>query len=195
MLGAAAQYEGDLARAKQLLEESLELWRKIGDQQGISDLLAALGTIARAEGDLPKARELLEQNLSVSRTVGDDFDVAYALRELGWIAAEQGAYDEASNYLREGLEIAMSVGYLEPQLFGAMVEVALGRDRAQDAAVLAGAAEARGESIGAKGDEGWFRLLDRVRAALGAEEYEALYARGHSLEVEDAVRFALACLD
>jgi hypothetical protein len=37
--------------------------------------------------------------------------------------------------------------------------------------------------------------LDRVRDALGAATFEASYARGRSLELDDAIKLARSCLD
>jgi hypothetical protein len=124
----------------------------------------------------------------------------WALKSLGWVAAEEGAYDEATRFLREGFEIAMPVGNREslPELLGAVVEVAVGRGRAADAAVLAGASDALHYALGGTNvpaHDSWFRLLDRVRGAVGASEFESLYIRGRALELEDAVSFALTCLD
>ena len=199
MLGVAAQNEGDLDLARHRFQEALALLRTLGDEQAISMTLADLGGIAREEGDLTQARELNEQHLAVSRRVGDAWNVADALVTVGLIAAEQGAYDDASTYLREGLKITGSIGYtsLLPGFLGVTAEVALGRERAQDAALLAGASDARYAALGGNvvPHDPTLYLFARVRAVVGDEEYERLYARGHALDTEEAVRLALSCLE
>jgi predicted ATPase len=200
MLGTAAQYEGDLDRASALLEQSLQLWREIGDAQLVSDGLAALGAVANERGDLGLARTLMEENLKVSREIGDDWDVVWALENVGGIAARQGAFDEARTYLREGLETAVSLGYSAAflGLFIGAVEVAFGTGNARDAAVLAGAVDARADNLEVTtvpSHDPWYRMVQRIQEAFGDDEFEALHSRGHSLEVGDAIALARRCLD
>ena len=198
-LAAAAQNEGDLDLAKHRSQEALAVLRTLGDEHAVSMSLGDLGWIAREEGDLIQARELSEQSLALIRRFGDDYDVAGALLLPGSIAADNGAYDEASKYFREGLEIAVSVGYtsLLSGCFAATVVVALGRERAEDAAVLAGASDASHAALGGNvlPHDPALRLFARVRATVGDEEYERLYARGHALDIEEAVRLAYSCLE
>jgi predicted ATPase len=200
MLAVAAQLEADLPRAKRLYGQALALHQAAGDPVKASIQLGSMGLIARDEGDLLEARMLLSEYLAMSRAIGDQWEIAWALQNLGWVAAQQGAYDEASENLREGFKVAMAVGKLDsvPVLLGAVADLALRTERAQDAAVFVGAAESQLDSLGATdfvSDKYWSELLDHVREAVGSGEFEVRYASGRSLELEKAVRLAVACLD
>ena len=70
MLDVAASFvddQGDLARAETLWQESLALYREIGDIGGIASSLKGVGMIAYRKGDHIAAISLLEESLTLQR--------------------------------------------------------------------------------------------------------------------------------
>jgi tetratricopeptide (TPR) repeat protein len=88
--GELALGQGDLARAEELFEEALALYRGLGDEVGAAAVLAELGQVARAQGDYERASALSEEGLNLGRRL-DDFRVAaIALNTLGHVERHQG---------------------------------------------------------------------------------------------------------
>lgn len=103
-LGNLAQFQGDLAAARQALEESLTIFRKLDDPVGIAGGLTQLADITLSEGDLDAARRLAEESAAIRRDrLGSRF-LGSALASLAEIAVAEGDLDRAQELLEEGLE-------------------------------------------------------------------------------------------
>ena len=70
----------------ELLEESLAVYREIGDKLGIGYLLRNMGLVPLNQGDYERASELCEESLTLSQELGDKWSMAWALEELGIVA-------------------------------------------------------------------------------------------------------------
>jgi len=68
--GALAFGQGDLVRATELFEEGLTLYRELGDEVGVANVLVELGQVARAQGDYDRAATLSEESLALGRKLG-----------------------------------------------------------------------------------------------------------------------------
>jgi DNA-binding CsgD family transcriptional regulator len=132
-LGMVELYEGDVERAVSLLEESLELFRELGDappaahsledEQGIKlstaiELVAGqaqeyLWLSALEAGDLDGATALIEEELRLLRDLGNKPKISYCLLGLAAIAALRGRPDRAvrlwvaAEALREEIGLAL----------------------------------------------------------------------------------------
>jgi DNA-binding CsgD family transcriptional regulator/Tfp pilus assembly protein PilF len=113
----AIRYLGNLALdlteypvAYRHYSESLAIWKRLDDQDGIARALNGLGLIASNLGEYDRARELLEEALAICTTLGDDMGIAIAWQELGWVAAAQGNYDLARSYLQQALALRRKLG-------------------------------------------------------------------------------------
>ncbi len=100
--------EDPLARA--LYEESLGLWRSLGDKYGISLALMGLGHLALYAGDLDTARTRYEEALTLRREIGNKRGAASALESLGDVAAQQGDYAQAIALCEESLALSRAIG-------------------------------------------------------------------------------------
>lgn len=101
--GELAQYQGDHERAQTLSEESLALFRALGDKHGMARALSTLGNVAYHQGDYTAAGELHEESLVYGRELGDAPLVATSLVNLASIADHHGDFDRASALCRESL--------------------------------------------------------------------------------------------
>src|SRR6266700_2223679 len=101
---------GSLDRAEELCEQSLALYRELGDTMGIASCLHLLADIASGRGNLAVARALGEESLMLFREVGDRRSVAYLLFHLGSVAVDQGEYARGRDLLTESLTINRELG-------------------------------------------------------------------------------------
>lgn len=103
--GALASQAGDVALASTLHEESLAIWRELGDLDELAGALNSQGWAALQRGDWTAARALLEEALTAARAQGDVIQEAITLNNLGRALGEQGD-DQASRH-RHALALAL----------------------------------------------------------------------------------------
>lgn len=108
--GNLSAQRGDLATARAAYSASLDIRRRLNDQQQIASLLSNLGIVARYEGDLVAARSLHEQGLAIRRNLGDRWALAVSLSNLGNVAHDEGAIVEARSLLEEAVQLQRDVG-------------------------------------------------------------------------------------
>ena len=93
-----------------LAQESLMLFRELGDRRGIALSLDRLGMAAWRRGDFPAARVLLEEDLPLFKEVDDKDRVAWSLFTLGLLNNKQGEYSRANTLFEEGLALFRALG-------------------------------------------------------------------------------------
>jgi predicted ATPase/DNA-binding CsgD family transcriptional regulator len=108
--GGLARFLGNFTLACSRLEESLELWRELGDRQGYAYTLARLGTVLKLQGDLVVAHGLLEESVALFRELGDKWGLALALFGLGEVVTSKGDLPSAHRLLQESLALWQEVG-------------------------------------------------------------------------------------
>jgi len=101
---------GDAIRATSLLEESLEVWRRVGDKKRIATVLSALGVAAQRQGDYEQATARFEEGLPLLREVGEKQWTAIVLSSLGLIALYQGNHQRARTLCEESLALFRDSG-------------------------------------------------------------------------------------
>jgi len=104
-------HEGDNAATRALWEESLALWREIGNKPGVAAMLNSLGVIADEQGDYIVARALWEEGLALGRELGDKRGIALLLLNLGVMAEEQSNYAAARTLYEESLVFQREMGH------------------------------------------------------------------------------------
>ena len=109
-VGGLARFLGDFTLARSRLEESLALWRELGDRQGCAYALARLGTVLKLQGDLAVAHRLLEESVALFREEGDTWGLALVLFGLGEVITSEGDLPSAHRWLRESLALWREVG-------------------------------------------------------------------------------------
>jgi predicted ATPase/DNA-binding SARP family transcriptional activator/Tfp pilus assembly protein PilF len=97
--------QGDYLTGRTYFEESLEIFRKLDDKNGIASVLNALGNAAHALGEHDKAWDAYEASITIIKKQGDDNKLAGALHNLGNMAHSQGDLDHARSLYEEGLKI------------------------------------------------------------------------------------------
>jgi predicted ATPase/DNA-binding SARP family transcriptional activator/DNA-binding CsgD family transcriptional regulator/Tfp pilus assembly protein PilF len=100
---------GDLELAIEPLEESLALYRQVGDRRGAT-CLRLLGTIMFELGNWERAEALLEEGLVLARESGSIRDTCNALSTLAYMAACRGDLERAKALGEESLAVAREAG-------------------------------------------------------------------------------------
>jgi tetratricopeptide (TPR) repeat protein len=72
-LAVVYQSCGNIDGARRLYDESLEIAKKLGDQQGIAITLGQLGILAEEEGHKKKAAQLFREALSIFERLRSPF--------------------------------------------------------------------------------------------------------------------------
>ena len=116
LLAIVANRRGDRDQALALLEESVALGRRGGDQWLFSIALNNLGDMLADEGDYEHAAELFEESLAIGEARGDLDRRARALNNLGGTNHGLGDLARARDFYRRGLEAATEIGLVEAQL-------------------------------------------------------------------------------
>jgi predicted ATPase/class 3 adenylate cyclase len=108
--GNLARDESDLARARELYEESLSLLRELGHTRGVANSLINLGNVALDEREYDRAAALYVESLALHRELPNQPGVALALNNLGLVTRCQGEYDRAGELCRESLALYRQMG-------------------------------------------------------------------------------------
>ncbi len=100
----------DYAEARSFMEESLSIWRELGDKQGVAVALNSLGWLAFQLGDFGTARSLSEEGLLLHRELGERRGVAVALFNLGMVALHRSEYAAALCLFEQSLALRREIG-------------------------------------------------------------------------------------
>jgi predicted ATPase/DNA-binding SARP family transcriptional activator len=104
-LAAAARNVGELAAARQLLEDALELFRGLHDDVGLAQALAMLGNLLALGGDHRLARELHAESLALHEAAADARGIGLSLLAIGIAAATAGEPERAWEAVQRALAI------------------------------------------------------------------------------------------
>ena len=104
-MGQLAFGKGDLARAIELFEESLALYRESGEESGVAIVIVQLGQIARTRGEHGRAVTLSDEGLLLSRKLGDRMGAGIALNTLGCVERQRGDAESAVARHEESLAL------------------------------------------------------------------------------------------
>lgn len=179
--------------ARGLLDASLEIYRRLGDERGIAKVLWGVGSVEFLyQPDV--GRQAFLESLLLYRKLGDRFGIGWSLRELGVIELRVGDVEQARTFLSEALQLfdeahdISGVTLLLNDLSRA--EIAIGR--VERGARLAGAAAALQATTGTDLATAINDALGSVSSAhVDAETLRTEWEAGQQLTLEQAVSLAL----
>jgi non-specific serine/threonine protein kinase len=108
-LGLVAMRQGD-PQAAGFGEQSVALFREVGDKWGQALALDFLGEMARGTGDEARAWSLHSESLALYRELDNAWGIALELGNFGRVAFRKGDYKDARALLSEALTIQRKVG-------------------------------------------------------------------------------------
>jgi non-specific serine/threonine protein kinase len=192
-LGAIAQRQGDMAKARDYLDRALTLFEQVPDDlHGISFACAARGVINHLEGDVAGAKRYYEQALETGSQAGDTDSIASALVNLGEVAEAEADYEQAYAHYRKSLELFARRGKKVAIAYCAEIIAGLSarhRNKPSDAAIFFGFASALREEINSPIEPFNAERLQAdmavAEAAMTPETYRGSWQAGASLDVDE----------
>ena len=109
-LGDVVRSRGEHERAKELFEESVRLYRDIGDKWGVAWSLGSLANVAGDSGDHEQAKRLYEEGLALSRRLGDARPLGAYLDSLGYEFLLEGNLEKAAELHEEAATLFRKQG-------------------------------------------------------------------------------------
>jgi predicted ATPase len=196
-LADVANAQGDSSAARSLLDEALSIFRDLKDPAGVAWSLNRLGDVAFHQADLAEARRLYSGGAQIFRDLGDRWGMARSYTDLGYVACELHEHETAGSLFVQALETLLHLGHTRgmARVFEGFASLAIREENFERALTLAGAADGLRKTLGAstRADEkaALERSLELARLHYQAAEAAAIWMRGSSMPLEQAVRYAL----
>jgi DNA-binding CsgD family transcriptional regulator/tetratricopeptide (TPR) repeat protein len=204
-LGNLAREQGDLERAAALYECGLALQRETGNKRGIALALSGLGVIALDKGDYALSVAVSTESHNLYQELGSKSQNAMVLQNLGFAAMHLGEHARAVEFQNHCLRLTVENGDkrgIACGLEGVAAAIALfdtSRQSAERSARIFGVADALREELNVPLPPADFALMERsmttVRNMLGEEAFNAAWAAGRTLPLEQVVTEALDATD
>jgi predicted ATPase/class 3 adenylate cyclase len=192
---------GDYERAHALLEEGLQLCRKLGvpRRQWVNQLIN-VGWFALEQHDFARARAALEEYLAEGSGKTPS-GIASAHDSLGLVALYEGDREDAALRFRQALALAREAGAkrtMAAAVYG-LAAVSAIDGAVERAARLWRAADAIRQSTGSplSTQEKFIveRYLESARATLGGDVHRSALAGGDSMTLDEALLYSLEQLN
>lgn len=197
VLGMVEVGDGNVDLGQSLLEQSLQLSREVGDSWVIAWSLTNLASAVLAQAQLGKADArtadpLSEESLTIWQDLGERRHFAFSKVHLGVSAALTDDLDRAADLLDQSLSIfaeLQDTGGI-PICVSAWALVFSAQGKYEPALRVIGATYGR-----VRGTHRFYRFyasllearLDTLRARLGADRFEAVWAEGCAMSLETAM--------
>jgi predicted ATPase/class 3 adenylate cyclase len=197
VLANVAREVGDVPAAARQYAEAEALARRTGDGFTLGYILWNRAELARRGGDSPLARRLGEEALVLHRANRQPGWIGLTLTGLGQLALAEGDAETARQRLTQGLAVQRDGGYVwgVPWCLQELARVAEAQGQPARAARLWSAAAQHQALVGRPlpTDEGPTLALavEGLRARLGDAAFDAAWATGRAMTLQQAVAYAL----
>ena len=196
-LGDVYRDQDQYARAAALYEEGLALAHARGNQEAIAGGYHTVAELALLEQDYARALTLAQTSLAHSHNLGVIWLTSHATLNAAFAAAHLGESALAMHYFEQDFSVALTyelIGGIVPRLVG-LAGLAVSQGRWERAARLLGATEALGgiDSLWSHFQHHEYEwVTTTARAGLDTVAWEAAWAEGRAMTLEQAVAYALA---
>jgi len=202
-LGQSLFYRGLGEQSIALFDEGLQIIQNLGQMRGSAQALALnyLAEITALRGQMRTARELNDECLRLSKAGGYNWCIELANFTAGQLSVQAGELESAAFNLQESLRLQQSLkeGWRALILLEAVASLSAVRREALGAARLFGAAETLRRVTRVQRMPVYQHDYDLSVATLkGQMEPAALadaWSAGHELSLDQALAYALRCLD
>jgi DNA-binding CsgD family transcriptional regulator len=190
---------GEPDGAQSLFEEAKDLFQEIGYRNMVTAVLNSLGEVARARGDLDRSVQYIEESLVKSINLG--MKPAMRAKNLGETLLEMGNEARAMALFGQSLDYALYLGspYWIAQSLLAVAHFTARQGHPATAISLLGTCQAVFSTIGYAYDELERTLFDEAialtRSSLDETSFDAHWAEGHSMLLDEAVTLAQEALE
>ncbi|MFN4878164.1 MAG: tetratricopeptide repeat protein, partial [Aphanizomenon sp.] len=112
-LGNAYNSLGQYERAIAFFQQSLDIFKEIGDIQGESNSLIGLGNAYDSLGQYQRAIAFFQQSLDIKKDIGDILGESISLIGLGNAYNSLGQYQRAIAFYQQSLDIKKDIGDIQ----------------------------------------------------------------------------------
>jgi predicted ATPase len=109
-IGMITRRLSDFKAAQAAQEESMELFKKMGNRRYYALLMSNLAYTHYYHGKLEQARDTFDLSMALAREIGDGYSEANSIPGRGDIDRRFGKFDEAERLLRRGLAYHRDIG-------------------------------------------------------------------------------------
>jgi len=199
-MGDALKPRGEAAAAIPFLEEGVAVARRVGDKIVLSEGLRELGSIYYAEGNLTEAASLTEEALANARVIGALMSMFLALFQLVIISCLQNDPAKAKGYCLELWALGKDTGSPFAAVFALItfgLVASFSGESGRGVRLLAAVerlAHQFGLNLGSAEGEPVFRVykqaLEKTEEQLGPAAFQAAWAEGQQMTIEEALALA-----
>ncbi len=202
-LGQAAFYQGEIEKSQLLLEESFALSNATGDTRGplIAILKNYLAEIAIHTKQIPRSRELINQCLTLCKDSGYTWCAELGNCTAGLLALQEGDLPSARGYFQISLSLQQSLKehWRSVALLEIVACLLVIRQEWLAAARLYGAAANLRIFLAISAFPVYRsqheESLQQLRDHLQSETMDEAWSAGQSLSLDQAILYALRCLE
>jgi predicted ATPase len=175
----------------------LSLFRELNHKPGIAQALNIIGELATYSGDDDLARRAYEECLAVSQETGETRRIRFMFGNLTFLALHKGDYEHAREWAEQGLRLALEMNNrldIADSLAGLAGVIGMTGQPEQAVRLLAvweTALERMGAITQPKDRPEHDRNIAAARAMLDTKTFEAAWAGGRAMSLEQAVAAAL----
>jgi tetratricopeptide (TPR) repeat protein len=187
------EYEASI----QYAERGLELFQELDDKTGLALAFNSMGEMARLSGDFAQARKMYEVSLAMCQQTGEIIRQIILLHNLSFVDYHSGNYERAKDLrlsqLKKSVEIEWKRGAIDGlwAISGPLSKLG----EPERASRMLGASAALFSEIGIDPQPGDLTELAQyeadVKSQLDEATFEAAYAEGQAMTLEQAVAYAL----
>jgi predicted ATPase len=194
-LGNTARQLGERAQSRAYFAECLAIFRELGHQWGIATTLLNLGVMSD-DTALAEQEALYAESMALYRQLGDQHGMSIAIGNLGEVALRRRDLPRARQLYAEYIALSQTLGDTPSVAHSLMMLgiVAIEDDQVLRGVQSFGAAARLRESTRVPVLSAYLAEYERyvaaARAELGAAAYEAAWAEGGAMPLEQALRLA-----
>ena len=199
LLASIAWFNHDYQEAISLYVERQEHLALLGEKNERSKVIENLGLIALEQGELDRAQAYLEEALDMAREAKDRVATMYRLVELGATCFLRGNSDEGKQYLREGFPLAKGLGWHQITYILSIMVYYISTQELEISAHILGTIDHWQREHKRPTHPMWKRYYDRAVThgldSLGNVAFEAAFAEGQKMSLDDALNLALKTVE
>ena len=197
ILGYTVLSNGEMDAAQGILDECLEINRRMNYKRETEFVLTAKGQIALMRGDYEQAREFLSEWAVLAEELGNRMGYLWARARIGYVVLREGKRSEAAQILVDVLENFHRDRNTSGLVFVAekLASLSAMTNKPEVAARLIGWSDATRDEIGHPRPRLEQVDLDhdstRIRRKIGNTAWEEAYLAGRSMTLDETVALAL----
>lgn len=197
ILGFTVLSNGEMEAAQGILDECLEINRRMNYKREMEFVLTSKGQIALMRGDYEQAREYLSEWAALAEELGNRMGYLWARARIGYVVLREGNHSEAARILVDVLENFHRDRNTSGLIFVAekLASLAAMTKKPELAARLIGWSDATRSEIGHPRPRLEQADLDhdiaRLRKKTSKRDWEEQYLAGRTMTLDETVALAL----